>query len=94
VDERCSDFQIWPPTVQKLETLEERPLVLPHNVASQRTCGSTLASNRVDEDRFSCLKSFFDKFKDGVRGFVFGVARVEEHLSQAKSNAPTQKILT
>ena len=48
--ESGSYLKVGATTVEKLETLQERPLVLAHDVASQGARRSTLASHRVDED--------------------------------------------
>ena len=50
VDESGPDLQVWSAAVQKLETLEERPLVLAHDVAGQGARCTALASHRVHKD--------------------------------------------
>ena len=43
MDEGGPDFQVGPPTVQELETLEQRPFVFAHDVASESARRTTLA---------------------------------------------------
>lgn len=43
VDESGSDFQVGAPRVQELERLEQRPLVLAHDVGGEGAGGSALA---------------------------------------------------
>ena len=80
LDEGGPDFQVGPSTVKELESLQEGPLVLAHEVASPCTRRARLASDRVHQDGLRCLKCLIDEIKDGLGSFIAGVAQVKEDL--------------
>ena len=66
MNESGSNLEVRPPAVQEFEGLEEGPLILAHNVASEGACRPALPPDRVHEHRLGRLQSLLNEFKDGV----------------------------
>lgn len=70
MDERGSNLEVGPPRIQKLEGLQQGPLVLAHDVGSESAGGTALAPYRMHEDGLCGFKSFFYEFKNCVGSFI------------------------
>ena len=79
VDESGSNLQIRSSAVQKLQRLQQRPLILAHNIRGKGTGSTTLPPDRVHKHTLSGLQCFLDKFKDGIAGLIF---RIEQQLKR------------
>lgn len=75
-----SDLQVRPSAIQELETLQEGPLVLAHDVTSEGARRTTLPPDGVYEDGLSGFKSFLNEFKDCVRCLILWISRVQQNL--------------
>ena len=80
MDKSRSNLKVRAPTVQELETFQQRPFVLAHDVAGQSTSCATLTADGMHKDRLSRLEGLLNKFKDGVRSLIFWIPGVKQNL--------------
>ena len=81
---RCSNLQVRPSTVQKLQSLQQRPSILAHNVGGNDARRPALTSDGVDQDAFSLDNGVVNEVKDLVGRVVLGVEKYLVLLIQPK----------